>query len=987
MRTLHLISHTHWDREWYLTFQQFRLRLVHLIDNMLEYLDQDAGFKHFMLDGQTIVLDDYLHMRPDKETILRTYIQNGRILIGPWHILPDMFLVGPEAHIRNLLQGERTVQRFGPKMQIGYIPDPFGHPAQVPQILRGFDIDVACLWRGLGNQPIELLWQSPDGSRVLLINLRDSYSNGASLSAENLPAFAETISALGDSLAAHSVAADQLIMYGTDHMEPPQKTSKAIAHANKTLKDVNILHSTLPAYVAAIQPFIKNANLSIIEGELRACQRTHLLPGVLSTRIWIKQRNLHSETLLTRWAEPFSTFSEYVLSQKQALPATDFLQQPSPIIRQAWRLLMENHPHDSICGCSIDQVHDEMKVRFDQVDQIGEELIRQSLERLAGEVNTLANLDEAISAIVVFNPLPFRRTEPVAAEIRLPEEAAEIEIVDQCGDILPHETIGIGAKELVNASMTPKELRAGIGMISEGRLAGLGLRACGIRRDGKVAHLEAVFSEDEPDKAVWERCHKEIRALLNDPTLATFHVRARTTDVVRAIFCAPQVPGLGWSVFLVRAKGESHQPTAIPPLARTLLPLFSRILGSPIGRALVPHLRSDPATKRPYRIENDFFIVEAESAGTLSVIDKRNGAHYRGLNRFIDGGDCGDEYNCSPPAIDMKAVPRLRRITVRRGAVHQTLTLSLSLRAPASLSSDRQSRSRKMVEIPIKTEATLTHGLARVDIHTEVENRAKDHRLRVHFPTPFRVDFASHDGHFEVIQRKIGIPEFDPATWVEDPRPEVPQRAFTSIYETNGGFTLANRGLPEVEALQGSSGTEISLTLLRCVGWLSRDDFSTRRGHAGPFMETPAAQMIGKWTFDYSIIPHIDEHVRAAHELAYAFEVPMRAVSTNSHTGLLPGKGSFVAVHAVSAIAGNPLGNFYISAIKQAENGNGWLVRGYNAGRDPLHLTLIPFRRFSSATLVNLSERKLADLPMDKATGAVNLELQCAEIVTIMFAD
>ena len=149
MKTLHVISHTHWDREWYQTFQQFRLKLVHLIDKLLDILAEDPEFKYFMLDGQTIVLDDYLHMRPEMEETLREHIQSGRILIGPWHILPDMFLVSPEAHIRNLLQGERTTRKFGPKMPIGYIPDPFGHPGQVPQILKGFGIEAAALWRGL----------------------------------------------------------------------------------------------------------------------------------------------------------------------------------------------------------------------------------------------------------------------------------------------------------------------------------------------------------------------------------------------------------------------------------------------------------------------------------------------------------------------------------------------------------------------------------------------------------------------------------------------------------------------------------------------------------------------------------------------------------------------------------------------------------------------------------------------------------------------
>ena len=154
MRTLHVISHTHWDREWYQTFQQFRLRLIRLVDGLLDLLEKDPDFKYFMLDGQTIALEDYLSMRPEQEAVLREHIQKGRILIGPWHILPDMFLVGPEAHIRNLLQGDQTARRFGPKMMVGYIPDPFGHPGQVPQILQGFGIESnAARRQGQASEP------------------------------------------------------------------------------------------------------------------------------------------------------------------------------------------------------------------------------------------------------------------------------------------------------------------------------------------------------------------------------------------------------------------------------------------------------------------------------------------------------------------------------------------------------------------------------------------------------------------------------------------------------------------------------------------------------------------------------------------------------------------------------------------------------------------------------------------------------------------
>lgn len=999
MRTLHVISHTHWDREWYQTFQQFRLRLVHLVDGLLDILEKDPNFKYFMLDGQTIVLEDYLFMRPEKESVLREHIRQGRIVIGPWHILPDMYLVGPEAHIRNLLQGDRTTRRFGPKMSVGYIPDPFGHPGQVPQMLRGFGIETACVWRGLDEQPVEFLWQSPDGSRVFMAYMRESYANGGWLQTDNPPLFTESIAALGDILAAHSAASDYQIMLGNDHMEPPVNTSTAIAYADQTLKDTRVIHSTLPQYIEAVRSSVKADDLPVVQGELRACRRMHLLPGVLSTRMWIKQRNHASENLLTKWVEPFATFQElaagkthYPIDKTESSPAAPvtpgsqnaqsaankIVNRKHEIIHQTWRLLMENHPHDSICGCSVDQVHEEMKSRFDQVDQIGEELTRQSLAAIAEVVST-GNRPATLGAIVVFNPSGFVRTDSVSAEINLPHEISDFEIVDELGNVLPHETSSGGAKELINIVLDPRAVRQGFKVIDNGIIANLGIHDYAIRRAGEIVHLDIVMSKSTPDKKVWERGSAEMLALLDDPTITSYHIRAWLGDVIEVVFSAGENPGLGWRCFYVRAK-ESHAPLVmLNPIARILLPVVnSLVAGTPLGRSLLRRPKKDASSMPPYRIENEFFVVEVESQGTLRITDKRNGQVYQGLNRFVDGGDCGDEYNYSPPETDnIRTASRLTSITVHRGPVLQSLTLNFSFKIPARLNRDRKSRvTRKefFAPMPIVSKITLTAGVPRVDVNTSVENEAQDHRLRVHFPVPVEADSADYDGHFEIVRRKIGVPEFDRATWVEDPRPEVPQRVFTDVSNNQIGLLLANRGLPEVEALKTEHGAEIALTLLRCVGWLSRDDFQTRRGHAGPGEETPAAQMPGKWSFDYSIIPHGEG---LPHELAFGFEAPLRAISTSLHPGSLPEKGSFVAVDGAQA--------FVVSAVKQAESGQGWIVRGYNTGEENLEVTLTPWRRFNAAAQVNLAEQKQADLTVDQATGSVRLPVRGHEIVTVWF--
>ncbi len=987
MKTIHLISHTHWDREWYRTFQQFRLRLVHLGDGLLDILATDRDYKHFMLDGQTIVLDDYLLMRPEAESTLKRLIRSGRVLIGPWHILPDMFLVSPEAHIRNLLAGDRVARRFGPKMMIGYMPDSFGHIGQMPQILSNFGIENACVQRGLDDQPTEFWWQSPDGTRVLMLYMRDGYGNGASLNASNPAQFTEQIRQAADSLAPHSAASDLLVMYGTDHMEPPRETSKAVKSANKQLKGYRVIHSTLPNYLAAVQSKIVNRKSEIprVIGELRSSKRSHLLPGVLSTRMWIKQRNHACEKLLEKWAEPFSTFSNH-LTPDTGTPDTE-------ILRQAWMLLLQNHPHDSICGCSIDQVHDEMKSRFDQVEQIGEEITKQSLEALAGAVETSKQLSVISnqSAIVVFNPLSVTRTDAVNAELSLPFGIPNFEIVDAEGNVVPHQSASGQVTDLINVRVKREELGGMLGMVHEGRAGNLAIQNILFTRDGATLRVEAIFAENgNPRLDIWNDSIKKFQEYLNDASIESFHIHARSPDSANITFVATEVPGLGWKTFYVRGKESAPVEIKVTPLMRLLAPLAKL----PLAQKLLARL-AQPKVKPPYIIENDSLSVELNSDATLTVTDKATGQAYRGLNRFVDSGDCGDEYNFSPPANDSKQnAPKLRGITIQRRLVQQTMAVSLALTVPASLSADRKSRSAEMVEIPITTTVTLTNGVPRVDIHTRVDNRAKDHRLRVHFPAPFAVDSADYDGHFEIVKRPIGVPPFDD-TWVEEPRPETHQRAFTSVTAGENVLTIANRGLPEVEVVRNPFSSrkrvsgetaEIALTLLRCVGWLSRDDFTTRKGHAGPFLETPKAQMIGEWEFDYSIIVEQVANLlpqqagqigNLSYQQAWNFDSPLRAVSTDIHAGTLPASGSFVHVD-------NP--SFVVSAVKEAENGKGWIVRGYNIGDEEISVTFTPWRRFKNAERVNMAEEKVGRLKIERS-GGVTTKVRGHEIVTVLFGE
>lgn len=956
METIHLVSHTHWDREWYLPFQVFRLKLVRLMDGLLELLEQDPGYRYFMLDGQTIVLDDYLQVRPGRRAQLQALVRSGRLLIGPWHILPDEFLVSPEATIRNLLQGRRTAAEFGAWMPVGYIPDPFGHIGQMPQILRGFGLETACVQRGLSSEPCEFIWQAPDGSQVFMAYLRDGYGNAAGLQASDLEGFRAEVERLAASLAAHSTASHRLLMQGTDHMEPLAGTPAALAYTNERLSGARVLHSNLPDYLDAVRTELAGRPLPVVTGELRDPRRFHLLPGVLSARLWIKQRNHACETLLEYWAEPFSVWAAQALENDLAAAAEP--------LRLAWRLLMECHPHDSICGCSIDPVHAEMQPRFDQVEQLGEALATQSLEALAGQVDTRSPGGvPALAALVVFNPLAQACRGLAQAAVQLPGGGRPIKVVDETGRVLPHRLGETSRREIAQLSLTKEQFQGQLGSAQGGAITGMPIQAVHFQRSGGLIIVRVELAEaGESNPAALAEALPQVLAALADPAVTQFHVSVGV-ETTRLEFLAGDVPGCGYRTFWVR-----------PALA-------AAPVETPSGETARPDEVDAALPAAPAQIRNELLTLTASPRdGSLALTDHRTGAVFRGLNRFIDGGDCGDTYNyCPPPQDRLVAVDRVVAIGVERSPLAETLLIRLSLPLPTGLAPDRQARSAGTAPMQIVTRITLIPGLPRVEIHTQVENPAGDHRLRVHFPAPFGVSAADYDGHFQVVRRPMGSPDWD-ASWAEQPRPEVPQRGYTYVQNGSIGLAVANRGLPEVEVLHNPAGeAEIALTLLRCVGWLSRDDFSNRRGHAGPGLSTPGAQMIGGWAFDYAVIPTAGEQDGAApgglqvFQQAHAFDTPLRVQPARPNPGPLPSAGSFLQVE--------PPG-FVLSAVKISEDGRGWIVRGYNRTAGPVQARLRTTFRIQRAEIANLAEKPLAPLDID-ADGSLAFPVRAFEIVTL----
>lgn len=396
------VAHSHWDREWYRTFQDFRARLVDLVDHVIELCEADPGY-HFLLDGQTSVVEDYLEVRPDRADALRALCGAGRIAIGPWYVQPDSLLPSGESHVRNLLLGRAVGETMGPVSRVGYTPDSFGHPAQLPQILAGFGIRSFVYWRGNGVEidslPPEWDWEAPDGSRVVACHLGKGYFAAATAPDMDLERGAALIAERARELVARTRSDVILLLNGLDHA-PPEVRSEGFAKEIGRLLGIEVERGLLEDYVAIVldarQPRPRH------RGELVGARVAPLLPGVWSTRNWIKLANRRAEAEFEAWAEPAAA-----LARRLGLP------DERPALRLAWKELLKNQAHDSICGCSRDEVHEQMRARFDVARELAEQTTKRCLERIAGLDIDRRVPNSAECDLLVANPSPRFRTDLV----------------------------------------------------------------------------------------------------------------------------------------------------------------------------------------------------------------------------------------------------------------------------------------------------------------------------------------------------------------------------------------------------------------------------------------------------------------------------------------------------------------------------------------------------------------------------------------------
>jgi mannosylglycerate hydrolase len=915
MTCVYLVPHTHWDREWYRPFQSFRMQLVELIDTVLDMLESDEHFA-FTLDGQLSTIDDYLEVRPGAEERIRRHVESGRLAVGPWLILMDEFLVSGESLVRNLELGMRRGEEMGGAMQIGYLPDMFGHIAQMPQILRRAGLDDAVVWRGVpaAVDAHAFRWVAPDGSAVRAQYLHDGYGNAAYIFAvphrmhEALERFVDH--------SRHWYGSDPMLgMYGTDHTAPIPRLGTLVRDADELLHETGIQIATLAKYVDEVADGLPAR--PVWHGEMRAAARSNVLMGVTSARIDIKAACGRAERLLERYAEPLTSLW---------VPADAW---PAAFLGLAWRRVIENSAHDSICGCSVDEVADQVHVRYAEAQQIAASLARRALSGVAARVPR--------QAAVVMNPSPFEREDLIEIELPIPEEWSELSLELPDGRRVATQELEHSEPLLYTAELRGSEMDELFNKFHGREVFDRSWNGFEIDRvDGRPRITFDV--DDDPHPAFLDVT--AMRSEIEEAMQATdehWIVRILARPRRRMLACLP-APALGW--------------TAARPLAG------SAELDDPVG------VDDDGRGMR-----NAELAIRVAEDGTLEL-SAADGTRLSGAGRLVDGGDFGDSYNYAPPAKDT-LVDCPEEVGVRvleSGPLRCRIAIDRSYRWPVGLQPDGSRRSGDMQPVTVTTEISLRTGEPFMRLRVAFENRVMDHRLRLHLPLARPAGASFAEGQFAVVSRGLdaegGYREHALPTW--------PARGWVAA----GGVAVLLDHILEYELLSepgASAARELALTIHRGIGLISSNDNPYRSDPAGPEIAVPGAQGLGPRHVGFAVYPHAGtwsdaDIVRGADRYQHPF---LAGPGAAPDAGWPPSGAETPGL----AIDGHHVA---LSALRRREDG--WIELRVACLSDEPHPAVVRGR---------LTEARASDLlgrpgePLPLTDGALELALQPWEIRTV----
>src|SRR5579859_130830 len=776
-RAVHYVLSTHWDREWFLTQQDYRYRLVQLLDRVIDGLQSGELHGPFQTDGQTIPVEDYLEIRSERRELVQQLVEAGRLVVGPWYVLPDEFLVSGESLVRNLKLGRQMVRDLGGRpSEAGFVCDLFGHNSQMPQIFAGFNIRGGFIWRGL-NLVAErhVRWLGADGTELPCYKFGPvgycDYAVYVRFGREPAHVFdaAQSQAALAGFLdrEAQATKIEPILLFdGCDHQEWDREAYAVLAQRlGAPSEQYDLQYTSLDAYLADMLAEAPRIGPQV-SGELRepgalpaAQDEQWVIPGVLSSRVWIKQANAACQALLCQWAEPMVALAQVALA-KTVAPG---------FLHAAWKWLLQNHPHDSIGGCSLDAVHEDMRYRFHQSQLIADRLATEATRSLATSVAGEVGADEL--RVVIFNPLPRAIRHMAEITLRIPttwpgfneffgyEPKPGFRLFTPEGQELPYQRLGQA-----------------------------------------MAQNSARLFENKFPQAI-----------------VTHNVRV----------CLPvEIAALGYTTLVARPDAN----------------------GGPTRHPNHPGMATSERS-----MANEFLEVAIEANGTLTLSDRRTRQVYTRLLTFEDNADIGDGWYHGQAVNDQMFVSTASPAVValvHDGPYLTTFRIRTRLTVPASFDFAAMRRSDEMVDLALDTFVSLRAGANYVECDVELNNTARDHRLRCLFPSGAAAQTYLSDSPFDVVERPIAL-SADNHRFRELEVETRPQQTWSAVAVPGRGLAIISTGLMEA-AVRDQPERPIALTLYRAT---RRTVFTNGE---------PNGQLLGPLSFQFWLRPLDGEPDRAA---------------------------------------------------------------------------------------------------------------------------
>ena len=891
IKQIKVVSNTHWDREFRFSFEKTRRWLLIMLDITLDLLQRDVRFPSFTMDGHSIMIDDYLEIRPEKRPLVEQLVKEGRLVLGPYFTLAEQFSISHEPLIRNLLFGRRTVEQYGGKVgTVAYTPSSWGQTGQLPQILNDFGLTKMMFYRGISHHEAdaEYIWQAPDGSQVLasrfamfarynwyyqvhrLVTRKrmmeadyrwgefddtpfkfvDPWAGkyeGFDLKAPAAYYDKDRLKAAIEDMVAregpHFTTEVFLAMNGHDSSVPYPLETQIILDAQAALGDrYQIEHTDLEQYWAEVEKHLDRRALPILTGERRSRLKqglwTKLLPHTISARVYLKQRDFYVNNLLVYYAEPLAS-----LASAYGAPY------PTHYLNKGWRYLLTNHTHDANAGAAPEPACQDIEYRYSKVDDIASNVIEDAAGYLAAQLAPRDLPQDGIQ-LIVFNSLPIVRDVVARLNLELPRELAAQAV------IFEHEHDPEVSSQSISAQ--PKN----------------------------------SLVDSRWDKPVY-----------------------MDTGLLQLYAHFNQLPALGYRVYRLR------------PMREPVTTVETLITG-------------------PNTMENEGLRVKVNSNGSVDIFHQPTNRLYRNLNYLTDSGENGDAWEHQAPPFDRQydTLGIDAQITVTEsGPLVSAIRAEYTFMLPRQCNSDG-TRSEELTPVSVTVEYRLEKGAELLKVKTTVNNQASDHWLRANFPTAIATETTWADSHFDVLSRAIPLP--DPTGWVEAPGGTHPLRTFVDLTDGQSGLAVFTKGNFEYEAFEDEQRT-LAITLLRSLRVKFMKESVWESGIACQ----------GQHVFEYAIRPHAGDWQSAGllNEAA-DYDIPVRCA--------MAGRGQGQLSHEASLFVLKNL-NLHVSAVKQAEDGQGLMVRLFNPTQEEQPLQLEFGLDIKAVQHCRMDESFLQDLPVN----------------------